>query len=347
MIEGKEHMKIEKKILGRLERVYAVSHMEVLKEPHYLVATEGEGECRMIHAETLEERIVWKEPGGTMNIVPLPGVENEFYATQKFLPTFNAAECLVVHAKCGPGYSWTVTPVMSVPYLHRFDVFPTRGGRGFIGCTLCGSKKSKEDWADPGTIVVGLLKDDVSQPFSLKELPIRITKNHGFCATTIAGRRAFLVTGVEGVFTVFPPVGANDEWRIEKIFDHEVSDCAVWDIDGDGQLEIATIEPFHGNLRRVYKKFGDDWVVVHEHPCEFGHVVWGGLIAGRPSFLLGSRKGRRELVRITCTKGVFVEETIDDTGGPSNIAVRALGDRDIVLAANREIGEYCIYELKA
>jgi len=36
---------------------------------------------------------------------------------------------------------------------------------------------------------------------------------------------------------------------------------------------------------------------------------------------------------------------VDDSGGASNIAVRNEAGRDLILAANREIGEVALYEI--
>jgi hypothetical protein len=124
---------------------------------------------------------------------------------------------------------------------------------------------------------------------------------------------------------------------------------AVCDIDGDGKLEIATIEPFHGSKGIIYKEIRGMLVPVLEHEYEFGHVVWGGTLAGKPAFLIGGRKGGRELNCFTwnAREGAIERILIDDTGGASNIAVCHKADCDMILAANREIGEVALYEIRA
>ncbi|MCT4594365.1 MAG: hypothetical protein N4A57_08880 [Anaeromicrobium sp.] len=338
-------MKIKKKKLGELERVYATCIMEINDELHYIVASEGASECRAIKANTLEETVIWDAPGGTMNIIPVPGRKNEFIATQKFLPTFNSAECEIVHAILDKDNNWTVTPIMRIPYLHRFDLFMIDDELHLIGGMLCNSKAFKEDWSDPGRIVTGKFHDDLTKAFELTTVYDGITKNHGFCAGNWKGKRAFFITGVEGIFIAYPPEKKTDEWIIEQLFDHEVSDCALCDIDGDGNTEIATIELFHGDKGKIYKEIDNQWQVVYERDFEFGHVVWGGIIAGKPSFIIGGRKGTMDLVLFTYDKGKFVETVIDNTGGPSNISVINLEDKDVILAANRQIGEYAVYEI--
>lgn len=339
-------MNIEKIILGELERVYATCIMDINDEMHYVVASEGENKCLAINASTLEQQVIWEEPGGTMNIIPVPGRKNEFVATQKFIPTFQAAESRIVHAVLRDG-KWEVKPIMTIPYLHRFDLFQQDGEIYFIGGTLCTSKAFKDDWSHPGQVITGKLNEDIATPFELEVVYEGITKNHGFCAVTYKGRRAFMVTGVEGLFVAYPPTDKNGAWEMERLFDHEVSDCAVCDIDGDGELEIATIEKFHGEDGKIYKEVDGEWKVIHEHTYEFGHVVWGGKIQGEAAMIIGGRKGEMELILYTMKDGKFVETLIDNTGGASNIAVANCGSEDIILAANRQIGEIAVYKVTA
>ncbi|MDF1618100.1 hypothetical protein [Petrocella sp. FN5] len=339
-------MKITKKVLGQLERVYATTIMEVNGRLNYIVASEGVNQCIAYDAESLAETVVWEEPGGTMNIVPIPGRPNEFYATQKFAPTFNAQESRIVHGKANEDNSWTVTPVMTIPYLHRFDLLLIEDALYLIGGVLCKSKAFLEDWSDPGCIIVGKLEKDITQPFKLTTIYDGITKNHGFYAGEWKNRKAYLITGVEGVFAAYVPNNQGESWEVERILDFEVSDCSMCDIDGDGQLELATIEKFHGELGKIYKEINGKWEMIHSHKYEFGHVVWGGKIQDEPAFIIGGRKGDMELILFTMDeKGQIQETLIDHTGGPSNIDVINLDNKDVILAANRQIGEVAIYEI--
>ncbi|MDA3811506.1 MAG: hypothetical protein PF518_14405 [Spirochaetaceae bacterium] len=339
-------MKIQKIELGELERVYATCIMELNDQLHYIVASEGAGECRAINASTLEESLIWDAPGGTMNIIPVPGRNNEFIATQKFLPTFNAEESQIVHAVMNQNNEWSITPIMTIPYLHRFDLFLIEGELNLIGGVLCNSKAFKDDWSDPGKIITGKFHKDITHAFELNTIYEGITKNHGFCATTWKGRKAFFITGVEGAFIAYPPSSNLEKWDVEQLFDYEISDCAICDIDGDGSPEIATIEKFHGDKGKIYKEIDGSWQVIHEHDYEFGHVVWGGKIRNKPAFIIGARKGSMETVLYTFEEGRIIETLIDNVGGPSNIAVGNLEDKDVILAANRQIGRYCLYEIR-
>ena len=339
-------MKIEKKVLDSFDKAYAVAFMEVNSELNCVVATEGFGPCKTYNSsKNWESAPVWDGPGGTMNIVPLPGRKNEFYATQDFTPTFQAKASKVVHAVYRDG-AWVVTPVMTIPYLHRFDVIEHHGSLLFIGATLCEDKETKEDWSKPGKVYTARLTDDVTKPFALQIVLEGITKNHGFCRTSWNNRQAFLVSGSEGVFAVYPPATPNGAWEAEQLLYHEVSDMAVCDIDNDSQLELATIEPFHGSAGIIYKQIDGKLTPIHKHEYEFGHVVWGGTILNRPAFIIGGRKGNRELNCFFMTEQGNIETvTIDNTGGSSNIAVYHAPGAELILSANREVGEAVLYTL--
>lgn len=338
-------MEISKRVLEMLDKAYATSIMEVNGEINFIIATEGHGPCISYKGKSFERSIVWDGPGGTMNISPIPGRENEFIATQNFLPTFQAKESIIVHAKYESDSKWTIKPIMAIPFLHRFDIFSLNNKLYFIGSTLAEDKENKEDWSKPGKVYIGVLSDEISKPFELNPIIEGITKNHGFCRGTWNGREAYLVSGIEGVFVVYLPQDGSGNFETEQIIDHEVSDIAVCDIDNDGIEELAAIEPFHGSKGLIYKKIDGKLVPVHEYEYEFGHVVWGGEILNKPSFIIGGRKGSRELVCFQMNSGKIEHFIIDNTGGPSNIAVINTKDSDIILAANREIGEVAVYEI--
>lgn len=340
-------MTIRKTVLARLDKCYATAAFEIGGELKYIVATEGVGPCIAWPDSTRVPETVWEGPGGTMNIVPIPGYPDQFLATQDFVPTFQAKESKVVHVTWKDG-EWTVRHLMTVPYLHRFDIREQNGKRYFIGATLALYKESKDDWTKPGAVYVGELPEVLDGPFPIRPVLSGITKNHGFCRCTWKGRAACLVSGVEGLFAVYLPKAPGEEWETECLINHEVSDMAVCDIDGDGLDEIATIEPFHGSSGRIYHQTGAGMEAVLEHEYEFGHVVWGGTIAGKPAFVIGGRKGNRELNIFTwnAASSDFDRTLVDNSGGPSNIAVWHKPDMDVILAANREIGEVALYEIE-
>ncbi len=339
-------MTVTKTVLAQLDKCYATCAMEIGGIARYIVATEGVGPCVAYSDVDHSADTVWTGPGGTMNIVPIPGVKDEFLATQDFVPTFQAKESKIVHVKYAGG-AWSVRPLMTIPYLHRFDVCEVGSKRFLVGATLALFKEGKDDWTKPGSVYVGELPEVLDGPFAIRPVIGGITKNHGFCKASWKGRAAYFVSGVEGVFVLYIPQTPDGTWESERIIGHEVSDMAVCDIDGDGELELATIEPFHGSKGMIYRKKGEKLIPVLEHEYEFGHVVWGGKIAGKPAFIIGGRKGNRELNCFTwnASSGGIDRFMIDNSGGASNIAVYHKADSDMILAANREIGEVALYEI--
>ncbi len=339
-------MKVKKTVLARLDKCYAVSIMPIGGILRHIVATEGVGPCVAFSGLDHSMETVWEGPGGTMNIVPIPGAKDEFLASQDFVPTFQAKESKIVHVRYAEG-AWSVKPVMTIPYLHRFDVCQVGARRFLVGSTLALFKEGKEDWTKPGSVYVGELPETIDGPFPIRPVLGGITKNHGFCKAAWKGRAAYLVSGVEGVWALYIPRDGDGEWESERILDHEVSDIAVCDLDGDGELELAAIEPFHGSKGLIYKTKGGILEPILEREYEFGHVVWGGSIAGKSAFIIGGRKGNRELNVFTWNPATASIDRflVDDSGGASNIAVRHEADRDLILAANREIGEVALYEI--
>ena len=67
---------------------------------------------------------------------------------------------------------------------------------------------------------------------------------------------------------------------------------AVCDLDGDGQEELAVIEPFHGDAFVIYKKDGGQYREIYRYPTpvSFLHAIWGGRLCGENVFLAGCRE---------------------------------------------------------
>ena len=283
-----------------------------------------------------------------ISMVPIPGKNGGFLAVQSFFPTFQSENTTIIWARPKENGEWEVKTILDLPYVHRFDILTASGVNYFIGATLCTTKQFKDDWSDPGKIYVGILPDDLSKPIELEVIKEGLTKNHGYCRATWNGKMTGMVTANEGVFAVTPPQEQGQEWTVEQIMDYPVSDIAVIDIDGDGVDEIVTIEEFHGGDFLIYKKIGDKYEVVYKYPKEtdFGHVVWGGKLRGVPTIIGGHRRVDQELFYIQCESKnplVFKTTVIEAGIGPSNIAVINEEDRDIIISANRELGEAALY----
>jgi len=342
-------MQIEKRTLTAMNRCYAAGSIVVDGETRILLATEGEGPCLAWAGPDYDaSRTVWEGPGGTMSIVPIPGANGAFLAVQQFFRMFQWDQARIVHVRPRAG-GYDVDEVLALPYIHRFDLLTVAGRHYFIGCTLATAKESKEDWSCPGKLWVGEWTGQ--GPLQVRVLRDGLDRNHGYSRLERGGAVSGLVTCDQGAFEVAPPAVPGAEWTVTRIMDWPISDIAAVDIDGDGELEFATIEPFHGSFFRVYKKLDGAFRMIYQHPevSEFYHVAVGATLAGVPVFLGGCRRGRQQLfyVRaVALNPLVLAAEVIEEGAGPSNVHVVHEPGRDLIVAANREKAEAALYVVR-
>jgi hypothetical protein len=338
-------MKFKKEIINHLDNCYACAQMKINGKNHFLVASEERKSCHIIDEETGKITSVWDNIGGTMSIVPLKGKGEQFLASQRFYPGFNARESTIVWAYL-KDEKWEVKTLFTLPYIHRFDELQSDNGKKyFIGCTLCETKGGIDDWSSGGHIMVGILPDNLEEPFELESIQGNLVKNHGYYRTKVNGQDASIVTCESGGYLVSPPSTTNDKWSVKQIFDWPISDLALVDIDGDGEEEVATIEPFHGNLFCIYKRENEVYKKVYEYPkkMEFGHVVWGGMLSGVPTIVGGYRALSKELFYIQYSNGQYKTVTIDEGVGPCNIFVVHHEEEDVIVATNGAVNEIAKY----
>lgn len=342
-------MRITKKYLEDLERCYCVSCMDIDGEPYAFFATEGHGGCFAYDCKTLSKRVsVWTEPGGTMSMVPVPKTANQFLAGQKFFKLFEWDEAEMVWGR-KEGEAYKTKTVFASPYLHRFDILESEGKSYFIGCTLSAKKDTREDWSNPGCIFVSALPKDENSEFEIKILKDGLYKNHGYERAKWNGNECGIIGCESGVYAVIPPCDGKD-WEIEQIMTQPTSDIAIIDIDGDGIDEIATIEPFHGQFFRVYKKIDGEYKMIFQHPevTEFYHVATSGKIGSTPVFVGGCRRGKQQLFLLKWNQQQQKIEivTVEENVGPSNAVIANVCGKNLLISANREVGQAVVYEIE-
>ena len=128
-----------------------------------------------------------------------------------------------------------------------------------IACTLKSGHEYKEHWRSPGKIQVCVLSEDLStvdeeHPLQFQVLKEGLLKNHGYCKAEVDGVLRSYVAANEGVFECTPPESAEGTWEIKQVLDEASSDMAFADFDNDGELEMLTISPFHGEKISIFKK---------------------------------------------------------------------------------------------
>ncbi|MDR3162084.1 MAG: hypothetical protein LBU28_10805 [Spirochaetaceae bacterium] len=350
-------MKIEKIVLDTMERCYAASSLTIDGRLYAVLASESiDGPCYGYTGDRFTEKeVIWEKAGGTMSLIQIPGSNGEFIAVQHFFPGFQSAGAKLVWGRRTGRGVWEIRDLVSLPYVHRFDLFAVGNDIYILAATLCGSKKDREDWSDPGAVYVGKLPSRVDkgvQSEGVRFTPVleKLTKNHGYCRGLWEGSPAAFVTSDEGIFVLSPPHAGGTEWKTRRLLDRPVGDVAVCDLDGDGVDELVTIEPFHGNQFVVNKRASargqeDGYEIVYRYPGEldFAHAVVGCTLRGKPAVIGGVRRKHCELFILTWNAGRYEAEVVEQGIGPSNVAVVNGADRDIIISANHTQNQAAIY----
>lgn len=341
-------MKFIRHDLFFMEICYSVKSIDIDGTPHVLFAPNGKGPAVLTRLTGEQVCHIWEDEGGVMSMVPLPGENGNFLAVQQFYPGFNAAFSKIVYCRHRDETHWTVEKFLDVPYLHRFDILQNGGRRYLVTGVLCRSKQSRDDWSSPGFIAFTELDKDNRPLTGLQILQDGLTKNHGYGKVVQNGVEKGLFTSEEGIFLATPPAGESAGWSIAHIFDRPTSEARLFDIDGDGLDELVTIEPFHGSHFRIYKPTDAGFRLVYECdiPMEFYHVIWTGLLRGRPVIIGAGRRGAQKLFLVEWqADSGFRIVTIDEPVGISNVDI-VLGETyDTIAAANTESGLATFYHV--
>ncbi len=347
-------MKVEKKVLGNLEKCYCVALLNYRGRDHILVAAEKQDPCWMFDLEGNYEETIWEKPGGTMSMVQVPGSDGVFLATHRFYSPNDSKEAAIVCVRPGAG-GWQVSVLKKLPFVHRFDILRRNGRNYLIACTLKSAHEYKDDWRSPGKVYAALLPEDLTvfseaRPLELEPVMEGLTRNHGYYRVVRKGVESAVVSSDEGVFCFAPPEEEGGKWQIEKLISQPASDGVLLDLDGDGNEELAVISPFHGADIRIYGREGGGFkqVYQYEKPAEFAHAIYGGELCGRPGLVIGHRKGERNLLAFFWNpeKKRFECQVLDRDCGPANVLRFVRGGADVIVSANRETNEIAMYTLK-
>ncbi len=185
----------------------------------------------------------------------------------------------------------------------------------------------------------------MTKPIDLSRIAGGMTRNHGYWRVNKDGFTSALTACDQGVFEVIPPAARGGDWSVRSVLPVPVSDIALCDIDGDGVDELATIEPFHGDVFNIYRQTPGGWHLFYRYPesLPFCHVVWGGRLRGEPVFIGGCRGGDRRLFILHWRDGAVLQQVIDTGGGPSNVTIIPGSRVDVFAVANRETNSADVY----
>jgi hypothetical protein len=345
-------MKFSKQIIDDIFKCYSVNALSIDGETQLIFAAEGPGSCQIYSGKDFKsKKTLWGEgQGGTMSVVTVPNTEGYFFVSKGFVSMVESEDSGVYLVRYKDG-DFSEERILDIPYLHRFEVVTIGDKRYFLGAALHSGKTDKEDWSNPGKLFVAEIPYDLDSEMKveLKLLKEGLTKNHGFNKGSWNGLEAVYVASEEGVLAVMPPQNGNTEWTMEQIFDHPVSDVAAIDIDGDGELEFALFSPFHGDGVDIFKKIDGEYKSVYTYPkhMDFYHAIYAGKLNGVPSFVLGARKEGMDLfvVQYDHDKSEFVTIVLDTEVGSSNARIINTPNGDLVISANRQIGQAAIYKV--
>lgn len=278
-------------------------------------------------------------PGGVMSFVPAPGHPDLFYSIMGLFPPFVGMEAGVfMHRRTGD--TWETTKAMALPFAHRCDILE-KESRSWLFAASCSKFKAEPaDWAQSGELYVIPL-DDAGLPGAPELVYDKIWRHHGMLKARINGDDTLLFSGAEGVFYMARNEG---KWEVKQLFDHEVSEFGLIDLDGDGTDELVTIEPFHGNTLNVYKRAGEGWEKLYTDELWFGHGLSCGMFKGEPIIVVGNRRGPLTLnLYKRLADGTFSHEILEDQVGPTQTQVFTADGTDYILSANQLKNEVALY----
>ena len=348
-------MKIEKKVIANLTKCYAIAPLFYQGKEHFLVAAEKQDPCLLFDLEGNQVDKIWDGPGGVMSMVQVPGTDGQYLSTYKFYSPNDSKESkIVIITPRGKG-DWEVRTLVCLPHVHRFDLLERDGEIYLIACALKSGHDYKEDWTKPGKVYGAKLPKDLSgfdeeHQLELTVLKDNMLKNHGYYRVMKNGIPTALVSSNEGVFRFTPPESGGSTWQIEQLLDTPASDAVLVDMDGDGEEELCVLAPFHGERISIYRKKDGTYQKAYDFPedAEFLHALYGGELCGRQTFVVGHRKGKRNLMAFTWSeeKKEYVYEIIDEDRGPANVFRFVRDGKDVLIAANRETDEVAMYTLE-
>jgi hypothetical protein len=244
---------------------------------------------------------------------------------------------------------WKGNKIFLLPFLHRIQALDVGGRIYLIAASIVQTKDTPEEWDRAGAVYVVDFPKGPDEPTPLRPLIAQLHKNHGLRLTDQFGDRELYFSGAEGMYRIKVPEDGIANWPVELVSEREISEMVFNDIDGDGKLEMMTIEPFHGNRLGVYRQKGAGWELAGEQPIAFGHGLWTGQIGGKPAVMVGNRAEGKEvmLFRPKEAGSLELEPTVVDEGaGAAHVAVVHENGVDLVFAANQEKGYVSLYRLE-
>lgn len=282
-------------------------------------------------------------PGGMMSFIPFPRNAGTFVTIMGLFPPFIGNEAgLYLHRRSSEG--WKTTKVMDLPFLHRCEFIPSEEHTLLIAATVSRYKENPADWSMPGETHLIYPGDPATERWKSTIIDAGITRNHGMARALVEGKERICISGAEGIFYISELTDGSAE--INSLFSREVSEFSFMDLDGDGDQEMVTIEPFHGNTLNIYKRIGNKWSLKFTDSLSFGHGLSSGMFNGIPIIVTGNRSNSLALEIFTVddlNKGSVRRIVIEENVGPTQTQIFNFAGTDYILSANQRKNEVALY----
>ena len=333
---------MEKKVILNIPSVYTANAFVVNGRAYVGAGSETTPAVYLYDIKSGESELVSDCPGGVMSFVPLPGNPDVFYSIMGLFPPFVGAEAGVFkHTK--KNGAWETVKAMELPFAHRCDILRRDGKDYLFAASVSQFKENPADWSKAGEIY--LIRFDENGEQKEPELVFKgIFRNHGMLKACVNGKETILISGAEGIY-YFDEI-SETACTYKKLFDKEVSEFGLVDLDGDGTDELVTIEPFHGNTLNVYKCDGSEWKLIYQDELFFGHGLSCGIFGGEPVIIVGNRRGPLTMNMykpVDFKNGKFSKETVEEEAGPTQTQVFSFEGKDYILSANQLKNEVALY----
>jgi len=331
---------MQKKIILNIETVYTANAFTAGGKNYVVGGSETTPAVYLYDLGEGTSELVSDCPGGVMSFVPLPSTDNQFYSAMGLFPPFVGADAGIYrHVKTNG--VWITEKVINLPFAHRCDIL-SRNGVNYLFAASCSKfKENPADWSKDGEVYVARLDENglAEEP----KLVFSLGRNHGMLKADVNGEHTIFVSGADGIYYFDRNEG---NWMAVKYFDKEVSEFGLIDMDGDGQDELVTIEPFHGHMLNVYKRNGESWELQFTDELAFGHGLSCGMFQGAPAIVVGNRRGSLTLVMYRpqdFANGVVAKEVLEEESGPTQTQIFTLNGTDYILSANQLKKEVTLY----
>ena len=344
---GRSLMEFKKHSLVKLQMPYPLGVVMRNGKRCVVGATEDHGPIVLAQPPFDEAVEMVPGPGGCMALVADSEKPDTLFAIMGCFVGYKFQTAGVY--RISPDQEGAAEKIIELPFAHRIDFVNRGGARFLIAATLAADKRDPGDWSRPGTLYASHVPRSPGEGWELTPVLEGIHRNHGLLTARLMGRRSVLISGAEGLFAADLDSG-GDDWGFQQVLGQEVSEIAVSDIDGDGADELITIEPFHGNSLRVYKRAGSKWQLAWETGLEYGHCLLAGMLKGVRSILVSNRAGNRDLLLFEFTgppggRGIAdpKRHVVDPGAGAANMLVVSHDGTDRIFSTNQTAGEIVSY----